>query len=212
MSTRIIASMLIIIITLSVVQVFSQRFEYGPHAGISASKLSSRLEIQGDASRSGILAGLFFRFNLGKIYIQPEGNLMMKGGKRHFDWAVLNSPNPTDQVCETLEITSLDVPVIMGIKLINFGVINFRLLSGPVASFPVLQNSHFEKNGSSVKLVDYDEDLKNPNWGVQFGAGIDFLMLSLDARYEMGLSDLNNIPENSVQSSMLMLSLGWKFR
>ncbi len=137
---------------------------------------------------------------------------MMKGGKRHFNWKIANSANPTEKISECLKVTSLDVPLILGLKLLNLGVANIRVLGGPVASFVLNHSSDFRWNQESVQPVDFSESLEATTWGVQFGAGVDILMLSLDARYEMGLEEMSREPDNEFTSSVFMLTLGWKFQ
>jgi hypothetical protein len=75
----------------------------------------------------------------------------------------------------------------------------------------------------SVNGVDTDDDdspiveddFSNVNWGLQFGAGVDFLFLTADVRYELGLNNIYKTPEGAtvdptIKNNVFFISLGWK--
>ena len=46
-----------------------------------------------------------------------------------------------------------------------------------------------------------EDDFSNINWALQFGAGIDFLFLTADIRYELGLNNIYKAPDYQYQIS-----------
>ncbi|MBE9491890.1 MAG: PorT family protein, partial [Bacteroidetes bacterium] len=79
----------------------------------------------------------------------------------------------------------------------------------PVASFIV--NKDIKIDGQGAKISD--DALKDALWGLQFGAGIDVLMFTLDFRYELGLSDFykgDNGTDYNFKNDLFKISLGWK--
>src|SRR5690606_24043883 len=92
---------------------YAQFFSIGPRVGVSSSKLEIRENVQdvkeGDAS-FGFHAGLFARFSLTSLYIQPEVLFTNNGGKIEFEDGVGN------QIIE-YDYNKLDVPVMIGFKI-----------------------------------------------------------------------------------------------
>ena len=79
------------------------------------------------------------------------------------------------------------------------------------------------KNFIIDKEVEYDDPIqyplqdsnfKNVAWGMDAGAGVDILFLSLDLRYEFGLNNIY-IPSDGgesqkISSNVFIVSLGFK--
>jgi len=69
-----------------------------------------------------------------------------------------------------------------------------------------------QPDGSSPLVED---DFSNVNWAAQFGAGIDFLFLTADIRYELGLNNIYKAPETmaenpTMKNNVFFISVGWK--
>ena len=73
-------------------------------------------------------------------------------------------------------------------------------------------------DGVDQETDDDDKDsFKDMNWGLQLGAGVDVLMLTIDLRYELGLSNLYDKPDNAPEggpgefkNNVFFISVGWK--
>jgi hypothetical protein len=164
----------------------------GLKAGYTSSKITTSLDQFNDGSVSNFLVGAFARINLGKTYIQPEGYFASKGG-------VLKN---TDK--ESFDFNTIDVPVLLGYKLIKLPAFNLRINAGPVFSFVT-------KKDESSNGGEFDADkFKDSYVGVQYGAGVDFLFLSLDARMESSLGDIYS-GGGDEKSKIFMVTLGIKF-
>jgi len=133
-------------------------FDAGIKAGVNSSKISTRIENYNPQTINNYQFGAFARISLGRIYVQPEAYYNSKGGE------VIDKVN-----------LSVDVPVLLGLKIINKDFLNLRIMTGPVLSFAT---------DKSVKGQFTRDNLENSAFGWQYGAGVDFLFLTLDARME----------------------------
>jgi len=176
------------------------QFTLGPKAGYNASKLSTNLDTVTSNVKSGFQAGLFVRIG-NKLYVQPELYYTTQGGvfeSNSADWK------------QKVTIGSLDLPVLVGFKLLNAKVVNLRIMAGPLASFVV--NKKIEEAGGITGPIE-KADLNSINWGIQVGGGIDVTLVSLDIRYQFGLNDLlQEVGQTIVTSknNVWVISLGVK--
>ena len=99
----------------------------GLKAGLNTSKISSQISDYTPQTVNNYSFGAFARINLGRIYIQPEAYYNSKGGE-YIDKVNLSTVNSFD-------LKAIDVPALVGIKLINQKAFNLRILAGPVFSF-----------------------------------------------------------------------------
>ncbi|MDA3929539.1 MAG: porin family protein [Prolixibacteraceae bacterium] len=146
------------------------------------------------------LAGAFIRVNLGRLYLQPEAYFNTKGG------IVTQIGDGQYQIpsLPTFEYKTIDVPVLMGIKLINKSIFNLRVHGGPVFSY-VTANSFVSEMDEITT-----EDLNNRYVGWQIGAGLDIWFLTFDARIENSTNILNEASPYNVKNRVYLLSAGIK--
>lgn len=169
--------------------------------GIKAGYNSSKISIDSDQFKEGgsinnYLAGAFLRLNLKKIYLQPEAYFNSKGG-------VLEkiSSNPVTAAKNDFDLKTIDVPVLLGVKILEKGSFNFRANAGPLMSFII---------DKDIKGDDFNTSgLEDNFFGWQYGLGIDFLMFSLDARIESSSGDIYKGPNlDDSKNRMFVVSLG----
>jgi hypothetical protein len=187
------------------------QFAFGLKLGYNASKLSSHVDSIKASINSGFHAGAFVRFGK-RVYLQPEAYYTFSGGT--FEKTVSKT---ADLWKQKVTIGTLDIPVLIGFKIINSKALALRIMVGPEVSF--LVNSKV-KNVSLTGPVK-SSDINNVNWYGQAGAGIDFLFLTLDLRYQFGLNTVINsvtktvgtaqttYPVNS-KNNLFLVSLGFK--
>ncbi len=150
-------------------------------------------------TKTGYAAGAYLRLGVG-FFIQPELMFSAKGGN-------LNLGTGTSAETVSINYTSIDVPVLFGVK---FGPL--RVNAGPLASFKVtISISDDLKNYSS----NIGESFKGASYGYQAGAGIDLGSLSLDLRYEGSLSDVSAVADVTKVSytqkgNLWQMTLGYK--
>jgi hypothetical protein len=111
---------------------------------------------------------------------------------------------------QKITMGSLDIPVLLGFKIIHSDLITWRVEVGPEVSF--LVNSKV-KNLNDFKGPIQSASLNKANWYVLGGTGIDFLFMSFDVRYTYGLNQLikqvNNYQFNT-KNGMFLVSLGFR--
>ncbi len=176
------------------------QFSLGVKVGYNASKLSTNVDSVKTSFKSGFQFGAFVRIGK-KLYVQPELYYTTQGG-------VFTSN--TQNWKQTIKIGSLDVPVLVGFKMIDAKLVNLRILAGPVASFVV--NKSVSEGGTSLGPIT-DGDLKSVNWSIQAGAGVDVWLLTLDIRYQIGLNQLVSEAQNykfDSKNNVWVVSLGFK--
>ena len=209
----------------------------GPKIGYQTSKLSyDKANIKSDFSNH-FTAGLFGRVTVGRLYVQPE--VLYFKTSNVFDGHVtgVESDNlfnlPTGaNVNLTLNQMNLQVPLMVGINVIDLDLITLRAQVGPTANFILKSQTLFDQTytigdqQAQIENVTTDEDFdtKNIAWGLQAGLGIDVLKrFTIDVNYNFGLSkvfeNLNETPLgetfdfsniDNTKQSMFMVTVGIK--
>jgi len=150
-------------------------FTFGPKVSLSFTNDSDGTP---GKYKAGTDLGLFFRISPTRLYIQPEflyqfrstdmENFYGHGG----GWKT-----------ENYKSHHLDIPVLIGIKAIDFKLIKIRFFFGPYFSFKIADNS---------KIFYFD--MRNPYFqlGFQTGLGVDLWRFTVDVSY----SNLNSLNYN----------------
>jgi len=152
------------------------RFSLGPKVGVLQPELSANWDSIKTAADQHLEIGLFARFSGKVLYFQPELLYLTEGG-------VIE--NEAHTVKEEVLIQSLDVPLILGMKL-GSDKFNFHVNAGPVFNIPVNKTIETKEGTSFLN----EEDFSDFTTSVQAGAGIDFLFMILDVRYEYAITSL----------------------
>lgn len=182
------------------------QFHFGPQVGYTSSTLSYDKNDIKSAMNNNIVFGVFARIGK-KVYLQPELNYCTQGGVFRFN-------NLT--VEQNAQLKSLQVPVSLGVKLLDMKVVKVRLFGGATANFVVdkkITTKNIVQTTSEYLTLD---NFKNANFQYQVGVGVDVLMLALDVKYYGPLTNLVNgtvTASNSTidaGSSVFMVTLGWK--
>lgn len=146
----------------------------------------------------GFTGGVFLRF--GKtLFIQPEILLSQKGGKYTI---VENNGNNTKTV--DFRMTNLDVPVLVGVKLINF----LRINAGPVATFRLGDNGNLGDAIKDAKGESAEQIFNKAVFGYQAGIGFDISKLNIDLRYEGNINDVINVKYKDAATASKFTSKG----
>ncbi|QZE15472.1 PorT family protein [Halosquirtibacter laminarini] len=181
---------------------------------VSTSTLSTNLSDYSPLNNNGYLVGVFGRINLKNFFIQPEVYYSLKKGETDFDITPKES-NPV-KVTQKVDLKTFDIPVLLGYRLLDLKLASMYAFTGPVMSI--------NTEGSSISFSNTDgladdvlAGLKDPsgvNWAYQLGLGFNVALFTIDARYEWGLSNIENGLTNvsfDQKSDMFTLSLGWRF-
>lgn len=184
---------LVILAVITVAANAQDFFDAGLKSGLNTSKISTQISDYTPQTINNYSFGAFARINLGRFYIQPEAYYNSKGGE-YIDKINLSTVNSFD-------LKGVDVPALVGLKLINQKAFNLRILAGPVFSFVT---------DKSVKGQFSESALKDNFFGWQYGAGVDILFVTLDARMQSYSSDLYSSPDFSSKNGTFVISLGVK--
>jgi hypothetical protein len=148
-------------------------FEMGVHGGWS----STKIYVTDFHTRThwGYFAGVFGRFNFDRgLYLEPAIDYVHKE-------VVIERSIGDDK----LRNTSIDIPVLFGIKFLNFPIARVRGYAGPVASVllkPIEVNLQ-PRADAAERMVTSDKSM----FYLRAGLGADVWRVSLDINYEFGL-------------------------
>ncbi len=180
-----------------VVSSFAQAtFDLGVKGGVNFSKMSFSEDDYSSESVTKTHIGAFGRIGWDRVFIQPEVYFSGKGGDLY----------DLEKELTTVDFKTVDVPLLLGVKLIKGKVFDLHIVGGPVFS------GITSKDFSDGSLSD-EEYYNNHFFGIQYGVGIDVLFFTLDARMENGLSELYSDPTvaGKGKNQTFMISLGLKF-
>jgi hypothetical protein len=133
-------------------------------------------DIINNQAKVGFLAGAYARVSVLGFFVQPE--LYYAQSSTEITLQQIGSTNVSKEVNK---LNTMNIPILFGTK---FGP--FRVNAGPVATI-MLSSTNIVDNVSGLK-----QDMDKANWGLQAGVGLDILKISLDARYETGISKLGS--------------------
>ena len=176
---------------------FAQMPNFGIKAAVTASNLNTSNFSSNYSSDNllGYQVGVFMRLNSKKLYLQPEAVY----NHRSTQLAGFSGGDIT------FDIGTIDVPLLVGFKLIDAKVFNLRAFVGPEASFATGDGT----SSDNLHIADFNK----LSWYMQAGVGIDLLFLTFDVRYEKGLNNFINDYQNegSLKNNVFVFSLGMKF-
>jgi len=184
---------------------FSQ-ISLGPKVGYNTSKLTTDVSTITSDMSSSFNFGVFLRLGK-KIYVQPEVNWLTRGGV--FKKPQIGDVSPINQ---EIEMKTIEIPVLLGWRIINFGIGNVRLMVGPSASIVTDKTVSTSSEEGFINPIK-DSDLEDMIWGFNAGVGVDVLMFTLDVRYQMGLNEVIQKVEDFdfySKNNIFAVSLGWK--
>lgn len=166
----------------------------GAKAGVTFSKINA--DNVDESSITGYQAGIFTRFG-SDWYLQPELYVGSSGGKFETDGS-----NNTVTVNGKVKFTTLNLPLLVG-KTFGSEDFNLRLMAGPVYSYIMDDNKNLGGN-----IGDAFDNYKSSALGFQAGGGIDVGKITIDLRYEGGLTKVNDYFDQ--RQSLWALTVGFK--
>ena len=174
----------------------------GIKAGLSSTKIDFKNEnfVPADA-QTGYHIGLFGRFGGAGFFVQPELLFTQTKGEFAFVPGGVSGGTPPENY--KAEFNRLDIPVLAGFRV--FKVI--RLMAGPVASINI--NSKLEESIDTVGEANFS----NATLGYQAGVGVDIGNLSIEGKYEGGLSKVTeNVGQFQTDNriNQWILSIGFR--
>jgi hypothetical protein len=190
---------------------YSQNFHFGVKLGMNYStdilkdftNSSTGLTSAESKYRANLLGGAFVRVGFSKFMIQPE--LLLVSNTSNLDFG----NNGASAGSFSIKSFNLDVPIMVGFKIIDLEAFHLRLMAGPVATFN-LSNSIDLGGATGVSAT-----VKSAQWGYAAGVGADIWKITLDLRYQGQLSNAFEVAgitgvTPSTRQSTIQFTAGFK--
>jgi opacity protein-like surface antigen len=205
MSFRRIITMALCAITLvpaiAAAQTITYPMTFGIKAGVNASTLSTEDSLLDTSSIWGAVGGLFVARNItDNAGIQLEALFSQRGAL------------DTSTSSETrLRLTYLDLPLTARFGSTMSNDVHFHAFTGPQVGIKLSAKA---KNDFLGVEEDLDEEVKSWDFGWTLGAGVEMNNLSLDARYTLGLTniDASQSSDGSIKNRTFTVLVGYRFR
>lgn len=152
------------------------QFTFNPQIGVNASRLTTDPVGTEREARVGYQLGFNLRLGEGNFYFQPGVKWLRVGTALKSKSQLGSGFDFKDNV----DVSSVQVPVLAGLRLINTKLLGLRANAGPALTLVTSVND----NAFGLKKEDYQSMI----WGGIFGIGVDLLIITVDLNYELGLS------------------------
>ncbi len=173
----------------------------GVKAGYLYSTMPTSLSgITNTNGRSGYQVGVFARIG-SKTFLQPELNYEGQSGTISYK---TNGATGAASGMSTLKFNRLDIPILVGHKFVSLPLFNFRGYIGPDFGFKTNSSNNRTNNFNTN-----DYNFKSSTVGGILGVGVDVGPLTLDARYNLGFTQVNRGFNSRLNS--FGISVGYKF-
>jgi hypothetical protein len=163
---------------------------------------------------NGFNVGVFSRIGINNLYFQPE--LLYNFGSKSYAITGQDASSNNVSFGKNVKISTIDIPLLVGYKILDLKVFNLRAFAGPKLRFNAGSTLDFTKpTDSKIDLTTLEKDIKSSQIGLEAGVGVDVLMFTLDARYglinDMYQTKLNSVTLDKLSANTFLISLGWKF-
>src|SRR6476646_10557892 len=182
---------LVVLILATGAAVFAQSPKFGLKAGLNVSKLSNVPGLNWN-NRLGLNAGALAHIHITpQLALQPEVVYSGQGAKY-----TINGEE------HTLGLDYINIPLLLQYMFDN----GFRLQTGPQLGFLVGVNDKIDGNKTGIFTSN---DFKSTDVSWSFGLGyLTYSGFGLDARYNLGLSNINGDPDRTAKVHNSVIQLG----
>jgi hypothetical protein len=126
---------------------------------------------------------------------QPEAYFALKGAKYE---------EGSDSI--TVKLNYLSIPLLLKMQTNPDSGLFF--VAGPEIAFTLSAKSKIDVGGESLD-VDMKDDVKGMDYGLVVGAGVNLTKMSIEARYSMGLTTIDDtVDETDVKNSGFTVLFG----
>ena len=172
-----------------------------------------------------LVLGGFLTYELNEMFaIQPEVLFSMKGAKFEDEYTEeYSNYEYYDRTEGSWKLNYLEIPVLAKLNIPMESNVKPNIFIGPALGINLsatydMDYEWWEKEdgvivdeGSGSDDGDI-EDIKGADFGLIFGAGVEFGKITVDARYNLGLSTIDDSDEESdVKNSVISIMLGYSF-
>ncbi len=197
----------------------------GIKAGLNFANLTGD-DVEDYDAKMGLAVGGYLTYKLNEnITIQPELLFTSKGAKMEETMEEEDEGWTYEEELEmTICLNYIEIPILARYDVNTAGNMKPYIMAGPAVAFNISATGDAEY---SLKVYDEDgdlmfdesgseeddlEDIKALDLGLVFGGGVMFNKFSVDARYEMGLTSIDDTDEDfDIKNSVLSLMVGYSF-
>jgi len=186
---------------------------FGPKVGWNTNRLTTDYHDYLNDLKAGAQGGVFFSIYLNKFYIQPEVYFSLKRGKLDTTIGDPLDPNALLDISQSFSLTTVDIPMLLGYKILDLKLARLRVWGGPVASYVLNKKYNLTIDGLDQSNRITKDDFKDATWGVKIGAGVDVLMFTFDVGYEFPLDDfltISSLNDFNLRNNLFYCSIGWR--
>ncbi len=192
----------------------AQEVEFGVKAGVNIASLTG--DIENADAKVGFHVGGFAEIKISdKFSVQPELLFSTQGAKAEEKYS---EDGVSYDYSEKINLSYINIPIMAKLYVAE----GFSLEAGPQIGFLTSAKNKYEGTAtfggmtqSESEEVDIKDTMKSVDFGLNFGLGYKFTeKLSASARYNLGLSDVNEEVDGlsySVKNSVIQISLGYSF-
>lgn len=198
-------------------------FHLGPKLGLNYSTVIAQTQNLSPQYATGFVGGVFGRLAVVGFVFQPEVLVSAQNSNISIPASLTNTgvtPPPGVTLNQgqsfNVNVTNLDVPLMVGFQPINVKLFSLRLLAGPVASFKLAStglDNILLGNVPAGTPRSTNDFVQNASWGIAAGAGADIWKITVDLRYQIGLSalyDLKPIGLTAPSVGFFQFTVGFK--
>lgn len=179
----------------------AQRFDLGVKGGYLYSDMNvNNVKAMKSKAKGGYLLGVFARIGGEKWFFQPE--LQYRARTADFEFKDIA------QGKIEVDYKTLDIPLQLGIDLLDLSVAKIALHTGPVVSFKLDESTDANFKSLTVAIDDHFKDYKSLIWAGQVGVSVDILRFTIDLTYEKGFTDIAE--RGAGKNDLFMATLGIK--
>lgn len=196
----------------------------GVKAGLNIATLTGD-DIEDAKSKTGFAFGGFVTYEVNEMFfLQPELLFTMKGAKFEDEYTEEEDDYVYYEKYEgSWNLNYLEIPVLAKFNIPMEGNIKPNVFLGPSLGINIgaTYDKDYEywvkdENGDIIAEEsgsdDGDiEDIKGVDFGLVFGAGVDFGKITADVRYNLGLSTIADEGDAKIKNSVISLMLGYSF-
>lgn len=188
----------------------AQKMDFGIKAGylysnVEAKDIESFQSIK-NRGKNGYMFGVFARIGGDKWFFQPAIEYRVRTAD-----IVSGKEIWTNQLKKKSELSvslkTIDIPLQLGISLLNASVVKLYAHTGPVVSFKIDNETTAKDVIDNFKFDDYN-DYKSFIWSGQIGLSADIMRFTVDITYEKGFSDISD--KGMGKNDLVMATLGVK--
>jgi hypothetical protein len=209
-----IASLAVLLASVTSVAVAQKEHRFGFQGGVVFAKVGGKgTEGENVKNRTGFMAGVFAELQLSPNFaLSPELNYIVKGAKQSAGGGTVSIKVPYVQV-------PLLFKVLVPVKSTGKTQIRPQFYAGPAIGFKA--GCDFKISNGSTNLSgscsdpDLDLKVKSTDFSIILGAGLGVGPVFFGARYDLGLSNINNASgttaDEALKNRALSLLVGVSF-